>query len=60
MKTNQAIVLFVVVALAALIANLVTLKIAATQVQSQLGSSPTLTGLLGLFSSGSGSTTTGA
>jgi hypothetical protein len=49
MKSHEWIVLFVVIVAAATLANLVALKIAAGQLQSQAGSSP-LGRLLGLSS----------
>lgn len=45
MKISQALVLFVVIVLAATIANLIALKIAADQIGSSVSSSP----LLGIF-----------
>jgi hypothetical protein len=49
MKFHEYLLLFVVIAVAALLANLLTLKIAADQVSSSVGSSPLL-GLLGSLS----------
>jgi len=48
MKITDALILLVVIVIGATLANLIALKIAADQVSSSLGSSPSL-GLLSAF-----------